>query len=123
VLIACAPIRTTVSGQFTGLHSPFNNIKLSRIHTHHARRGVTLSLIPLRLRVASLETTVSLKACISLPDTASTGILMRNHEYETVEEIFYDACFAAGTCCLRLASEGGELNRERLAIELMQLFK
>lgn len=40
-----------------------------------------------------------------------------------LRKIFYDACFAAGMCCLRLASEGGELNRERLAIELMQLFK
>jgi hypothetical protein len=48
---------------------------------------------------------------------------MRIHEYETVKEIFYYVCFVAGMCCLRLASEGGELNRERLAIELMQLYK
>lgn len=46
---------------------------------------------------------------------------MSTDDYETDEEIYHDACFAAGMCCLKLASEGGEINRERLAIELMRL--
>ncbi|MHC2598977.1 hypothetical protein ACVLVH_004660 [Kluyvera sp. 1366] len=46
---------------------------------------------------------------------------MSTDEDETDEEIYHDACFAAGMCCLKLASEGGEINRERLAIELMRL--
>ncbi|QZY97799.1 hypothetical protein [Pantoea dispersa] len=46
---------------------------------------------------------------------------MNSPEEETSEDIYHDACFAAGMCCLRLASEGGEINRERLAIELMRL--
>ncbi|WP_052205941.1 hypothetical protein [Pantoea rodasii] len=46
---------------------------------------------------------------------------MSTDEYETDEDIYHDACFAAGMCCLKLASEGGEINRERLAIELMRL--
>ncbi|MBY4841241.1 hypothetical protein K5Y30_23990 [Pantoea sp. DY-5] len=47
--------------------------------------------------------------------------MMSTDEYETDEDIYHDACFAAGMCCLKLASEGGEINRERLAIELMRL--
>ncbi|KGT88787.1 hypothetical protein [Enterobacter cancerogenus] len=46
---------------------------------------------------------------------------MRISEDETDQDIYHDACFAAGMCCLKLASEGGEINRERLAIELMRL--
>lgn len=46
---------------------------------------------------------------------------MSTDEDETDEDIYHDACFAAGMCCLKLASEGGEINRERLAIELMRL--
>lgn len=46
---------------------------------------------------------------------------MSTDEYETDEDIYHDACFAAGMCCLKLASEGGKINRERLAIELMRL--
>ena len=46
---------------------------------------------------------------------------MSTDEDETDEEIYHDACFAAGMCCLKLASEGGEINRERLTIELMRL--
>lgn len=46
---------------------------------------------------------------------------MGTDEDETDEDIYHDACFAAGMCCLKLASEGGEINRERLAIELMRL--
>lgn len=46
---------------------------------------------------------------------------MSTDEYETDEDIYHDACFAAGMCCLKLACEGGEINRERLAIELMRL--
>ncbi|WP_182057940.1 hypothetical protein [Pantoea sp. ME81] len=46
---------------------------------------------------------------------------MNSPEEETSEDIYHDACFAAGMCCLRLASEGGEINRERLSIELMRL--
>lgn len=41
---------------------------------------------------------------------------MRISEDETDQEIYHDACFAAGMCCIKLASEGGEINRERLAI-------
>ncbi|WGK60044.1 hypothetical protein [Pantoea sp. SS70] len=47
--------------------------------------------------------------------------MMSTDDYETDEEIYHDACFAAGMCRLKLASEGGEINRERLAIELMRL--
>lgn len=32
---------------------------------------------------------------------------MKTNEDETEEEIYHDACFAAGMCCLKLASEGG----------------
>lgn len=46
---------------------------------------------------------------------------MNSPEEETSEDIYHDACFAAGMCCLRLASKGGEINRERLSIELMRL--
>lgn len=46
---------------------------------------------------------------------------MSTDEDETSEDIYHDACFAAGMCCLKLASEGGEINRERLSIELMRL--
>lgn len=46
---------------------------------------------------------------------------MNSPEEETSEDIYHDACFAAGMCCLRFASEGGEINRERLSIELMRL--
>ena len=46
---------------------------------------------------------------------------MRISEDETDEEIFHDACFAVGMCCLKLASGGGEITRERLGIELMRL--
>lgn len=46
---------------------------------------------------------------------------MSTDEVETDEEIYHDACFAAGMCCLKLASKGGEINRELLSIELMRL--
>lgn len=46
---------------------------------------------------------------------------MRTDEDETEEDIYHDACFATGMCCLKLASEGVEITRERLAIELMRL--
>ncbi len=46
---------------------------------------------------------------------------MSTDEYETDEDIYHDACFVAGMCCLKLASDGGEINRERLTIELMRL--
>lgn len=46
---------------------------------------------------------------------------MKMSEDETDEEIYHDACFATGMCCLKLAGEGGEITRARLAIELMRL--
>ena len=46
---------------------------------------------------------------------------MKTNEDETEEDIYHDACFAAGMCCLKLASEGGVITRELLAIELMRL--
>lgn len=46
---------------------------------------------------------------------------MKTNEDETEEEIYHDACFAVGMCCLKLASEGGVITRELLAIELMRL--
>ena len=46
---------------------------------------------------------------------------MRMSEIETNQDIYHDACFVDGMCCMKLASEGVEINRERLAIELMRL--
>ena len=46
---------------------------------------------------------------------------MKINEDETDEEIYHDACFAAGMCCLKLASGDREITRERLAVELMRL--
>ncbi|MEN4559520.1 hypothetical protein ABEG45_22395 [Pantoea agglomerans] len=43
---------------------------------------------------------------------------MRISEDDTDQEIYHDA---TGMCCMKLASEGGEINRERLTIELMRL--
>ncbi|MCI1029637.1 DUF2767 domain-containing protein [Pantoea dispersa] len=42
-------------------------------------------------------------------------------EDETDKEIYHNACFAAGMCCMQLASENGEITRERLATELVRL--
>lgn len=46
---------------------------------------------------------------------------MRISQDDTDQEIYQGACFATGMRCMKLASEGGEINRERLAIELMRL--